>query len=291
MNQLQYCGFQPWIDISKINWESYKDNDNATYYFNSNRDNINWRTLYPNHASLQIPCRIELDSMRCICLSDIEFEYANGISHGFSLSFLMDNITHFDIYEIMAEMHAVQFTVYYLEHCVTFLTDTHWKILSRNYHAINFLLLNEDKINWDYLSLNRHRKAIELLERNPDKINWNLLSKNSSAIHLLEKNWDKIDWEYLSLNSNAVHILEKNQDKIDWALLSLNPAAMKLLQANQDKIHWPEFSANSSINRMYWDYCKMKEKMDIVREGLISYFMHPKRLQKWIDMGGDIDDF
>jgi hypothetical protein len=31
--------------------------------------------------------------------------------------------------------------------------------------------------------------------------------------------------------------------------------------------------------------------MDIIREELIMESMHPRRLEKWLEMGGDIDDF
>ena len=56
-------------------------------------------------------------------------------------------------------------------------------------------------------------RTIELLEKNQDKIDWNSLSLNPNAIDLLEKNPDKIYWKYLSNNPNAIDLLEKNQDK------------------------------------------------------------------------------
>jgi hypothetical protein len=35
----------------------------------------------------------------------------------------------------------------------------------------------------------------------------------------------------------------------------------------------------------------LKKKIDIIREELIATSMHPKKLQRWIDMGGNIDDW
>jgi hypothetical protein len=47
---------------------------------------------------------------------------------------------------------------------------------------------------------------MDLLEENQDKIDWDCLSLNPSAIGLLEKNQDKIDWDCLSLNPNIFEI-------------------------------------------------------------------------------------
>lgn len=285
-NRLLHYSLPPWIDVNKLDWESFKSNINATYYFRANRDNVDWRILYPNDAAIKSPCRNSINDYH-----DIEFEYVNRFSCSFTLPFLIDNIMNFFVCEIMSEPHVIKFTIHYLQYHATSLTHIHWMYLSKNCYAIDLLVLNEDKINWEYLSLNCHWKAIELLERNPDKIHWRYLSRNSGAIHILEKNWDKIDWQFLSNNEKAIHILEKNQDKIDWTFLSGNPGAMRLLQKNQDKINWEKFSMNPSIVKEVVDYDVIKKNMDIIREELLSKTMHPRRLQRWIDMGGNIDDF
>ena len=31
--------------------------------------------------------------------------------------------------------------------------------------------------------------------------------------------------------------------------------------------------------------------MDVIREELLMKCMHPARLERWLEMGGDIDDF
>jgi hypothetical protein len=288
-----YISFLSWVDVNKVEWDSFKHNINSSLYFASNRDNIHWRILYRDDREKHIPCHKSCNDNgnANIVYSDFEFEYVNRFSASFTLSFLVDNITDFDMDAIMTGVHATEFVIYYLQHYGTFLTNEQWGILSQNYFAINLLVLNEHKINWDRLSLNQHWKAIELLERNPDKINWRYLSRNSGAIRILEKNRDKIDWSFLSNNKNAIHILEKNQDKIDWTYLSKNPSAISLLRNNQDKIVWKEFSMNPSIVKSVVDYDVIKKNMDIIREELLSKTMHPRRLQRWIDMGGNIDDF
>ena len=53
------------------------------------------------------------------------------------------------------------------------------------------------------------------------------------------------------LNINAIHLLEQNVDKIDWNILS------------------------------------MKKRMDVIREELMMKCMHPSRLEKLLELGGD----
>ena len=48
---------------------------------------------------------------------------------------------------------------------------------------------------------------------------------------------------------------------------------------------------NPSIFKKEINYNFLKERMNIIREELIMKCMHPSRLERWIEMGGDIDDF
>ena len=73
----------------------------------------------------------------------------------------------------------------------------------------------------------------------------------------------------LCRNPNAMHLLEKNQDKFDLSLLAYNPSVFY-----------------KSIN-----YTFLKERMDVIREELAMKCMHPRRLERWIELGGDLDDF
>jgi hypothetical protein len=93
------------------------------------------------------------------------------------------------------------------------------------------------------------------------------------------------------LNPNAIQLLEENQNKIDWSYLSENPNMIHILEKNINKIDWYCFSMNPSIFKKVINYLFLKERMDIIREELMMTIMHPKRLEKWIEMGGDIDDF
>jgi hypothetical protein len=72
----------------------------------------------------------------------------------------------------------------------------------------------------------------------------------------------------LSINPNAINLLEKNIDKIDWYYLSQNPNIFEL-----DNI---EMSEN---------------RIKIILEELIKNVWHPKRIIKYLELGGNKDDF
>ena len=148
-----------------------------------------------------------------------------------------------------------------------------------------------DVIHWDCLSINPN--AISLLEKNQNKIDWDYLSYNPSpnAISLMEQNQDKICWSVLSKNPNAISLLEQNQDKIHWSALSKNPNAISLLEQNQDKIDWYYLSENPSIFKKKINYRLLDERMSIIKEELIAASMHPIRLIRYLELGGDMDDF
>ena len=139
------------------------------------------------------------------------------------------------------------------------------------------------------MSLNPN--AIHLLEQNPDKIHWHGLSSNPNAILLLEQNLDKVSWARLSLNPNAIHLLEQNLDKIDWYTLSSNPNAIRLLEQNPDKMRlMTRLSYNPNIFER--DYMKMsKIRTWIILEDLMKNALHPRRIIRFLELGGDMDDF
>ena len=123
-----------------------------------------------------------------------------------------------------------------------------------------------------------------------NKIGWDWLSLNPNAIHILEQNLDKINWDCLSFNPNAIHLLEQNLDKIDWYWLSGNPNAIHLLEQNFNKINWEFLSENPNIFER--DYIKMsKMRTRIILEDLMKNALHPRRLIRFLELGGVYDDF
>ena len=165
----------------------------------------------------------------------------------------------------------------------------HWDALSRNSAAISILKENIDKISWSDLCINTSPEAIELIKENPDKIDTICLSTNHAAIKYLEEHPEIIDYWGLSWNSAAIHLIEKRPDKINWMGLSNNPSAIHILEKNPDKIEWVQFSNNPSI--FQYDYQGMAiERTNLLREELMMNALHPRRIQKWLDSGADIDD-
>ena len=108
---------------------------------------------------------------------------------------------------------------------------------------------------------------------------------------MLGNNSEKVRWDWLSFNRNAIYLLEINQDKIHWDWLSCNRYAMHLLEKNPEKICWSFLSTNLSIFADSINYKFLKERMDVIREELMMKSMHPARMERWLEMGGEIDDF
>lgn len=90
--------------------------------------------------------------------------------------------------------------------------------------AIEWLRMNKQNINWDYLSMNINPDAIGILMTDMNKINWSNLSLNSSdaALSLLKRNTSQIQYNKLALNPNM-----KMLDLIDihtyWYAMLENP--------------------------------------------------------------------
>jgi hypothetical protein len=68
----------------------------------------------------------------------------------------------------------------------------------------------------------------------------------------------------------------------------MNPNAMDLLRANPDKIDWEWLSENPAIFEL--DYQKMKESKREINQAIIAEVWHPKRIQRWIEQGFDLED-
>ena len=137
-----------------------------------------------------------------------------------------------------------------------------------------------------------------MLEQNQDKIDWDWLSLNPAAIHLiskvLEQIPDKIVWWQLSSNPAAIHLLEQNLDKIDWYVLSRNPAAIhlisKALEQNPDKIIWKYLSRNPAI--FTYDYKKIAEHRWPINKVIIQNRFHPKNMKYFSGWGiEEFDDY
>ncbi len=138
-----------------------------------------------------------------------------------------------------------------------------WYCLSSNETAIELLLENVDKIDWNQFQLNTDDEAIKLMKKHINKINkinlHNLCrNSNPKAIELLIEqsrfinNIEWFIWQYISRNPAGIDIILKNPDNINWRQLSNNPSpiAIELLKKNPEKIDWYELSANRNPDAM-----------------------------------------
>ena len=139
-------------------------------------------------------------------------------------------------------------------------------VLNEKRFKINYKKIDFNFIKYEYITYSNMYKLINWIDI--DKINWVILSSNPNAIQLLEQNIDKISWYMLSSNPNAIHLLEQHQYDIEWTYLSANPSIFEL------------------------DYIKMAEsRTKLILEDLIKNALHPNRLDRYIKLGGNIEDF
>ena len=203
--------------------------------------------------------------------------------------------------------------------------DVSWHCLSHNSSAIPILEKNLDKyISWH--TLIQYPNALHLIEKNLDKINPLYLLTYPHTIHLVDRieesrfrsltelSWgfvcdrlternrpiqkkimsyfeeyiDNLDFRRLSKVASAIRILERNLDKVDWYMMCQNPEAIHILEKNQDKINWNSISFNSEIFDYSYEY--LEERCNVFKEELIQKAMSPKKLQRYIDEGYNIEE-
>ena len=90
---------------------------------------------------------------------------------------------------------------------------------------------------------------------------------------------------------DAIDVLEKNPKKFRWGLLECNTNAMHLLEKNVEILNWSVLSSNPSIFTKKINYAFLRKRISLIREELIMKSMHPSRLERFLEMGGNIDDF
>ena len=142
---------------------------------------------------------------------------------------------------------------------------------------------------WD--TIGKNPSALKLIEKHFDKMNWRSLSENPAAIHILLKNPDEIRWSAFSKNTHplAIQHIRQNVDKIDWLCLNMNSSAIDILKENPDKINGYWISCNSAI--FEYNYTKMaSERMDLIREELMSVALHPSKISAWMKHGLTLTD-
>ena len=190
--------------------------------------------------------------------------------------------------------------------------------LVKNENALYYLLVNNIKINYFWISYNTNPIAMGLLEEemkvNPDiHVYWSELSRNPKAIKILKANRNLISWGILSENTNpkAMKLIEEeikvNPTHIKFESLAENetPEAMKLIEDNlliensiYNNINWNRFweilSRNSKAvkilkaNREKIDWCSLCGNQSTEAIKLLEEEMATKPdVVNWIILSGN----
>jgi hypothetical protein len=201
-----------------------------------------------------------------------------------------------------------------------------WRSLSENPAAAAIKILEQNQGNICWRSLSENPAAIPLLEHNPDKIDWRRLSQNPAAIHILLQNPEMISWDSVAYNPNAAQIYERYPDKINVTsvkylkynrfaipfltkILEKNPELVKevrilphvllqhadpafidkyLADIKKTEEYWISYSRNPAIFEL--DYRVLETRCNIYKHELVRKTMHPKRLEKYLEMGYDLEE-
>ena len=93
---------------------------------------------------------------------------------------------------------------------------------------------------------------------------------------------------YLSTHTD---VIIKNLNKLNnWNYLLANDFAIEIIENNLDQFtEWDLFSFNNNI--FTYDYKKIKELNSHIIEGLVMYFLHPNKIQKFLEMNDTVEDY
>jgi hypothetical protein len=150
-----------------------------------------------------------------------------------------------------------------------------------------------DEGDWEYIweDLCRHPAGWALVKKHKKPINWERLSSNPApdAIELLSKNLDKVNWTNLSCNPGAIDILKQ----VFYAFYDADGEKIKK-RGNETRfdiephIDWYCFSQNSAI--FEYDYYTIRKMREELHRDLYEWYWSPRRVEAFLDAGGDIDD-
>ena len=150
------------------------------------------------------------------------------------------------------------------------------------------------------METNWNKYWFEFIANNIDKDwDWSWLSCNPNITwEIVEANPDK-PWRWYGLSDNpniTMEIVQQNLDKPwNWSLLSANPnITWEIVQQNLDKLwDWRCLSANTFAKEKEMFELRVKHQR-FVQENLFEEFvkayMHPKRIQKLLNMGYSFDE-
>jgi hypothetical protein len=256
-----------------IDWEILSTNPAAIDLLLENYTKIEWIHFCKNPAAIEF------------LLQDEDAIVWNAFSenpHPAAIELLTKNKDMIDYYALGTNPGAAELIIEQLETgFVVNITTTypHYKI--KNKLKINYirrLCMNEstELINYIYTHYNEY-------------IDWKVLSCNSGAVDILLENMHKIDYISLSANSHPKIIklmMEVYPHYIDWKIFIKHvPDYAFIVKSNPVLNDW------IWANPIIFDYNAItKYKMDMIKEELMMKSLHPKRIERWLEQGLDIDD-
>jgi hypothetical protein len=204
-----------------------------------------------------------------------------------------------------------------IEERLHLLSDSDWRMLCSEPHAIELLKAHPEKIDRycrSYLSknpaifeeiggqlrlrewipvnrldvnhLSSNPNAVQyLLENHFDRIFWWHFSSNPEAVDFLLQHPERIVWKGFSSNPNpkALEFMKKNKVEIDYMNLckNPNPDSFELLMEKPDLINWEILSTHPGIFTL--DYEAMRVNNEQLEMDLTVAIMHPKWVFKYPD--------
>ncbi len=117
-----------------------------------------------------------------------------------------------------------------------------------------------------------------------ESINWFILLRH-------EESQDNIEWLLFVVDSNTIKDLKLDPEKRNWKYLSTQIIRGCKLKHSLDDFDFVHLKFRSIVfQEKKIDYESLKNRMDIIREDLMKECMHPKRLERHLEMGGDGDE-
>jgi hypothetical protein len=197
------------------------------------------------------------------------------------------------------------------------------ELLEEHKELINYIYLANNKnafklikeyIEKEFTSGNPDPNSSEYIVKECNKVRYIqdlCYNKNEELIQYIYTYHSKnIDWFNLSSNPAAMDILLQNIGKINYRGLCANPhpKAQELLKMCPRYINWEVFGGhindytfileqNPKIKECFWsnplifDYKAISKcYMDKVKEELMQKALHPRRIERWLEQGLDMDD-
>lgn len=79
-------------------------------------------------------------------------------------------------------------------------------------------------------------------------------------------------------------------DLLDWNNIASSPVSLAPLASNS--INWVDIQMNlDAIGFVGYDYVKIKRDNEWIKRELVECLFHPKRIQRWLESGLELEDY